>query len=81
VNSEPNLSSDLTHEDYHWIAESAYYKALARSFKPGHDKEDWLEARKDYETEILSKQQRNGLVWLISDKLIITSCLVEPINS
>jgi len=72
VNSEPKLLSDMTPEDYQWIAESAYYKALARGFTPGHDQEDWLEAQKEYEERMQFKQQRNGLVWLVSDEIIIT---------
>lgn len=36
----------MTPEDNQWIAESAYYKALARGFIPGHDQDDWLEAKK-----------------------------------
>ncbi len=64
MNLEPKLC-DLTNEDYQWIAESSYYKALARGFTPGRDQEDWLEALKDYEEEMLSKLQRNGLVWLV----------------
>lgn len=31
-----------------WIAEAAYYKAEARSFKPGRALNDWLEAEIDY---------------------------------
>lgn len=29
------------------IAEAAYYRAEARSFAPGHEIEDWLQAEKD----------------------------------
>ena len=47
------LSTDIP-ENYQWIAESAYYKALARSFAPDYNLADWLEAKKDYE-EMLSK--------------------------
>ena len=70
MNPEPKLSSDLTHEDYLWIAESAYYKALARDFVPGHDQEDWLEAKIDYENIVLPKRQKNGLVCLVSDNFL-----------
>jgi hypothetical protein len=55
----------MTHEDYQWIAEAAYYKALARGFAPGHDQDDWLEAKKEYENIIL--QRRNGLVVLVQN--------------
>ena len=71
MNSVPKLLSEIKNEDYQWIAESAYYKALARSFATGHDQEDWLKARKGYEQKVLSKQHRNGLVSLVSDKIIL----------
>ena len=71
MNSVRKLLSEIKNEDYQWIAESAYYKALARSFVTGHDQEDWLKARKDYEQKVLSKQHRNGLVSLVSDKIIL----------
>lgn len=70
MNSDPKLSSDLKHGDYLWIAESAYYKALARDFVPGHDQEDWLEAKIDYENIVLPKRQKNGLVCLVSDNFL-----------
>jgi hypothetical protein len=69
VNSEPKLSSDFTQEDYHWIAESAYYKALARDFTPICDQDDWIEAQKEH-VKVLSKQQRNGLVRIVPEKLL-----------
>ncbi|TAL51821.1 MAG: DUF2934 domain-containing protein [Methylovulum sp.] len=50
-------------ENRQWIAESAYYKALARGFIPHHDQEDWLEAKKDYQA-LLARQRKNGLVSL-----------------
>ena len=31
-----------------WILESAYYKSETRSFKPGNELDDWLEAEKEY---------------------------------
>ncbi len=31
-----------------WISEAAYYKALAREFKPGKELTDWLEAEINY---------------------------------
>ena len=61
--SEYNQLSTNIPENYQWIAESAYFKALARSFTPDYDLADWLEAKKDYE-EMLSKQRKNGLVSL-----------------
>jgi len=33
---------------HQWIAEAAYYKALARKFEPGKELTDWLEAETDY---------------------------------
>lgn len=63
VNSESQLLTTAISENYQWIAESAYYKALARSFTLNLDQEDWLEAEKDYEA-MQSKQQKNGLVSL-----------------
>ena len=60
VNFEPDLSAIAILENYQWIAESAYYKALARNFMPNRDQEDWLEAKKDYEA-IMSKQQKKWL--------------------
>lgn len=80
TSSESELSSTVISENYQWIAESAYYKALARRFSPHRDQEDWLEAKKDY-ADMLSKQQRNGLVWLVCDKMTTTSCSNEPTYS
>jgi hypothetical protein len=56
----------MTQEKHQWIAESAYYKALARGFTPIRDQEDWMEAEMEYESRMLSKQQRNGLVSIAS---------------
>jgi len=50
-------------EKNRWIAESAYYKALARGFMPNRDQEDWLEATLEYEAWWL-RQRKNGLVRL-----------------
>ena len=35
-------------QNVQWIAESAYYKALARTFISEHDQDDWLEVKKEY---------------------------------
>ena len=51
----------MTQENYQWIAESDYYKALARGFTPILDQEDWMEAKREYEDQMQFKQ-RNGLV-------------------
>lgn len=53
--SQPgNCESDVEacHENIHEIrysriAESAYYKAEARGFEPGHELEDWLAAESE----------------------------------
>lgn len=31
-----------------WILEAAYFKSETRSFKPGNELDDWLEAEKEY---------------------------------
>jgi hypothetical protein len=63
INSEPQIAAAEMPENRQWIAESAYYKALARGFIPHHDQEDWLEAKKDYQA-LLARQRKNGLVSL-----------------
>ena len=63
INSKYKHSTAPIPKNYSWIAEAAYYKALARNFIPNHEQEDWLEAKNDYET-MLSKQKKNGLVSL-----------------
>lgn len=63
VNSESKPVTAAIAENQQWVAESAYYKALARSFTSNREQEDWLEAEKDYQA-MLSKQQKNGLVSL-----------------
>ncbi|MGZ8160528.1 MAG: DUF2934 domain-containing protein [Methylobacter sp.] len=57
------LSIYAISENQQWIAESAYYKALARNFTANLDLDDWLEAKKDYEALQLT-QRKNGLVCL-----------------
>jgi hypothetical protein len=39
-----------------WIAEAAYFKALARGFKPHEELRDWLEAEQDYVTMLIELQ-------------------------
>ncbi len=46
-----------------WIAEYAYYKALARGFSPNLDQEDWFEGLSEFERLII-KQPKNGLISL-----------------
>lgn len=43
-NTEPQLSPE---EVYKLIAESAYFKAKARGFAPGHEVQDWIEAEQE----------------------------------
>ena len=43
-NSEPGLSPE---DVYKLIAESAYFKAKARGFAPGHEAQDWIEAEQE----------------------------------
>ncbi|MDP3008885.1 MAG: DUF2934 domain-containing protein [Methylococcales bacterium] len=39
-----------------WIAEAAYFKALARGFNPHKELDDWLEAEEDYVTMLIALQ-------------------------
>lgn len=39
-----------------WIAEAAYFKALARGFNPHKELDDWLEAEQDYVTMLIELQ-------------------------
>ena len=43
-NTERQLSPE---EVYNLIAESAYFKAKARGFAPGHEVQDWIEAEQE----------------------------------
>ena len=43
--SRGNTAAKLSNEDvYKLIQESAYFKAKARGFAPGHEVQDWIEA-------------------------------------
>jgi hypothetical protein len=45
INPAGNSASKLSPEDiYRLIQESAYFKAKARGFAPGHEVQDWIEA-------------------------------------
>jgi hypothetical protein len=45
VNPPGNSASKLSPEEvYRLIQESAYFKAKARGFAPGHEVQDWIEA-------------------------------------
>ena len=47
----------LSNEDiYRLIAETAYFKAKARGFAPGHEVQDWIEA----ETEVRQRIENGG---------------------
>jgi hypothetical protein len=45
---KPAASLEITSEErWRMIAQAAYLKAEKRSFEPGHEVEDWLEAEKE----------------------------------
>jgi hypothetical protein len=45
ASSSGNTRADMSPEDiYRLIQETAYYKAKARGFAPGHEVQDWIEA-------------------------------------
>jgi hypothetical protein len=45
ASSTPSSRPDLSPEEvYRLIQETAYYKAKARGFAPGHEVQDWIEA-------------------------------------
>ena len=43
-NFQPKLSPE---EVYRLIQESAYFKAKARGFEPGHEVQDWIDAERE----------------------------------
>ena len=45
-------------ERWRMIANSAYLKAEARGFAPGHETEDWLQAEKEVDALIRGKPQK-----------------------
>lgn len=45
-------------ERWRMIANAAYLKAEARSFAPGHETEDWLQAEKEVDALIRGKTQK-----------------------
>jgi hypothetical protein len=62
----PNLKTatvSISENDYHWIAEAAYYKALARGFAPENAEQDWLAAIDDF-LKLHQKLPKNGLIRL-----------------
>jgi len=55
MNAETRAFAEVTNEEkYHLIAEAAYYHAERRSFVPGYEMEDWLNAESEIEL-MLSK--------------------------
>ena len=44
IESVPESVSEYSADELSRIAESAYYKAEARGYEPGHEIQDWLEA-------------------------------------
>lgn len=42
------FAAQATQEGFEDIATAAYYKAEARSFAPGHELDDWLEAEAEF---------------------------------
>ena len=48
-----NTRADLSPEEvYRLIQETAYYKAKARGFAPGHEVQDWIEAEAEVRTRL-----------------------------
>lgn len=45
-------------ERWRMIANSAYLKAEARGFAPGHETEDWLKAEKEVDTLLRGKSKK-----------------------
>jgi hypothetical protein len=48
-NLQPRLSPE---EVYRLIQESAYFKAKARGFAPGHEVQDWIEAEREVRSRL-----------------------------
>jgi hypothetical protein len=48
-NTQPQLSPE---EVYRLIQESAYFKAKARGFAPGHEVQDWIEAEQEVRSRL-----------------------------
>ncbi len=46
INCNPAEQASSNREQ--WILEAAYYKSETRSFRPGNELNDWLEAEKEY---------------------------------
>ncbi|HET7672357.1 MAG TPA: DUF2934 domain-containing protein [Burkholderiales bacterium] len=51
-----NSRADLSPEEvYRLIQETAYYKAKARGFAPGHEVQDWIEAEAEVRSRLESR--------------------------
>lgn len=54
-----NLYKDYTrrpeweHQNHDRIARTAYFKSMARGFQPGHEMEDWIEAKKEVSEKLM----------------------------
>lgn len=44
-------------ERHQWIAEAAYFLALARHFAPDHDLEDWLSAEREADKQFVVRPE------------------------
>jgi len=48
--TDPVVAEVTTEERHHLICEAAYYRAERRSFAPGNELEDWLNAEAEIES-------------------------------
>jgi sterol desaturase/sphingolipid hydroxylase (fatty acid hydroxylase superfamily) len=64
VNLEKPVTAELPANLDVMIAEAAYYKAEKRSFRPGYDYRDWLEAKADILNQVSrTKSRRPNSFW------------------
>jgi len=53
-----NTTAELSPEEvYRLIQESAYFKAKARGFAPGHEVQDWIEAEQEVRRRLEGRAQ------------------------
>ena len=58
-NASGNTSAKLSREEvYKLIQESAYFKAKARGFAPGHEVQDWIEAEAEVRRRLEGRPQQ-----------------------
>ena len=58
-NASGNTSAKLSREEvYKLIQESAYFKAKARGFAPGHEVQDWIEAEAEIRHRLEGRAQQ-----------------------